>query len=326
MWSVCNSSLIRLATWFNMNPSQDLQFSTYCLSVGAFHWAQFVRDRLNCPPTGQGPPIGFIPSWTVKNGSSLIAVFRSFFSVASLCGLQSFRTILHCHGSFNGCRSSGEFLLYGLLSMGWAPAWSLLHCGISTACIFLQHISACCGTGSSMGWTVVAYSNGDLNELQGDSLHIHSLHHRLQGICTYSTSSSPNHLTSAGLFQLHFSYSSLTVPAWNLPFLKYASSEVATMLSQELSCVLCWVCWSGWNLLFLSQDSADLLPQKSSLLPPVPNIRTSPPNIIQMVTDAVQNPTISAPLLSCLSPSSPTKFKDLATSLCLLRKWRKISS
>lgn len=70
----------------------------------------------------------------------------------------------------------------------------------------------------------------------------------------------------------------------------------------------------------LSQDSANLLPQKPSLLPPVPNTWTPPPNMIQMVADTVQNPTISAPLLSCLNTSSPTKFTDLATSLCLLRK------
>lgn len=274
-------------------------------------WVLSTRYSLSgTDGTVEGSPTGFLPSWTVKNGSlSLIAVFRNFFSVGSLHGLPSFRTILFCHGSFIGCRSSGKFLLYEFLSVDNAPARSLLHCGISTACIFLQHISTCCGTGSSMGWTVVVYSNGDLSELQGDSLCIHDLHHGVQGnlcSCICRSSSPPSHLTSAGLFQWNFSYSSLTVPAQNFVLFKYASPEVTTMLSQGLIWILRWLCWSGWNLLFLSQDSANLLPQKPSLLPSVPNTWTPPPNIIQMVTDTVQNPAISAPLLSCLSNSSPT--------------------
>lgn len=64
-----------------------------------------------------------------------------------------------------------------------------------------------------------------------------------------------------------------------LPFLKYHSPNVATMLSRRLTCVLWWLCWSGCNLLFLSQDNPNLLPQKPSLYPSVPSIWTFPSNI-----------------------------------------------
>lgn len=168
-----------------------------------------------------------------------------------------------------------------------APARSLIRCGVSRACIFLQHISTCCGTGSSLGPTVVIYSNGDLNELQGDSLCVSMvITMDCRGICSPALLPPPPFLLTWPLqccfhdiFPTPLSQCLLRI----LPFHKYASPEVATVLSWGLSHVLWWLCWSGWNLLFLSQDKKSA-PKALSLAPCSP----TPGHLHPMVTNRVQ--------------------------------------
>lgn len=167
---ICGQSIIVLpsSSHFQLastrNPSQGLQSSTYCLSVGPFYWGHFVWDRLsywrishwiysfmNCSKMGPSPWLQSsrtFPMWVLPMGCSPSAAYCTSMGLSLAVD----------HQENSSCM--------GFSPWDAAPARSLFQCGVSRACIFLQHISTCCGTGSSMGPTVVVYSNGNLNELQ----------------------------------------------------------------------------------------------------------------------------------------------------------------
>lgn len=79
----------------------------------------------------EGPPTGFIPSWTVQKwillpGCSLRELFQ--------CGFSPWITVLQDYTALawiTGCRSWGKFLLYGILFAGCSscqepvPVWGL---------------------------------------------------------------------------------------------------------------------------------------------------------------------------------------------------------
>lgn len=176
-----------------------------------------------------------------------------------------------------------------------------------------------------MGWTVLMSSHGDLNELQGDNLCIHGLHHVLQGnLCsrTCNTSSSPHfgvYRSVSMTFSLLLSHNACTAfcPFLNMP----PQRRHHVVWGAQLCPAVAPLEWLEPAVFITGQSQS-----------PAPEAFSSPPSSQHLDTCSQYNPNgylIQSKvlpyqhLLSCLSTGSPTKFENLAASLCLLRKWRK---
>ena len=108
--------------------------------------------------------------------SFLLTLF-SCSSVGHLLGMESLRKLwLQC-GRNGSCQKTCSCL--GFSAWATAPARSLLQCGMSVGCRFLQVISTCCNVGSYIGCSVAVSYNMVACGLHGHCLVHHSLLHTL---------------------------------------------------------------------------------------------------------------------------------------------------